>query len=367
MNKSIDENRSVAIIGMGAVTPDAGSFDALVKMSEGAEAPSKETASIPPPEGMTARDQRRFARLTKLALCAADQALDDAGAKDRNAGLYLGLTHGTATFLKEFHDYLFDYGPEMASPNAFSNGVTNAPLGAISLHAGLTEGGATLVGIENCGLDVLEHAALKLHDRSHDLCVAGTVEEYSPIVESVYRRLGWYGGTRPPWLPHPYESNTDIGFGLSEGSVFCVMARPDDASCAESSGHVLYTPVADPRSLDTPVDLIVSGAGAGPQDGLELEVLSALLARLDPSPAVLFPKQAFGETFSVGSMLALAVGRDILMNGRSYAMYPLHPSLAGRTRERYNPGEVRRVLVVAASREGAVSAGLLVKAAGVDA
>ncbi|MBD3242789.1 MAG: hypothetical protein GF331_19510, partial [Chitinivibrionales bacterium] len=198
----------VAIHGIGVVGPSVCAPEELAAASVSDAAIAKETTRLPPPEGMTARDMRRLARLTRLALYAADRAAIQANLGERQSGIYVGLTHGTADYLREFHDYLFDYGPEMASPNAFSNGVTNAPLGSISLHRTLTDGGVTLVGMETGGMEALHHAAAKLHDHTHDVCIAGATEEYSPIVESVYHRVGWYRGDRPATLPCPWEDGS---------------------------------------------------------------------------------------------------------------------------------------------------------------
>jgi len=346
---------AIAILGLGLITPGAPSLAALSAACASPGAAPKETKSVPPPEGMSARDQRRLARLTRLALLAADNAAAQAGVRGRQAGIYIGLTHGTATFLKEFHDFLFDYGPEMASPNAFSNGVTNAPLGAISLHQKLTEGGATLVGIESCGLEVLCHAAAKVLDGTHELCYAGATEEYSPIVEDVYRRVGWYRGRLPDALPWPFAEGSGLGLGVSEGSVVCVVGRPS----AVSAPRCLFTPVDDLDSLETPPDLVVCGAGGGPQDAHELKALQGLLPRFRRPVPLLFSKPFFGETFAVGSLLSLAMAWDVLVNRARYPSYPAHESLRDRVAGAYDPGAVSTALVMAADREGSVAAGLL--------
>lgn len=350
----------VAIHGIGVIGPSARSPHDL-SSAETADAIAKETTQVPPPEGMTARDMRRLARLTRLALYAADQAAQQAGLGDRQAGIYVGLTHGTADYLKEFHDYLFDYGPEMASPNAFSNGVTNAPLGSISLHRKLTDGGVTLVGMETGGMEALHHAATKLHDRTHDLCFVGATEEYSSIVESVYHRVGWYRGGSPAVLPCPCEDGSTTGFGVSEGSVFCVMSRPDER--LGGSPPCVFTPIEDCGDLPVAPDLIVCGAGGGPQDCYELEALTRILSGAEAPVPVLFPKSFIGETFAVGPLFSLAVAWDILMNAGRYRPYPVHGSIAARVAGDYDAKRVSTVLVVSSNREGLTLAGLLERGA----
>jgi 3-oxoacyl-(acyl-carrier-protein) synthase len=344
---------SVAILGIGAITPQGATLEALRASRAAADMP-RETATIAPPTGMSVRDQRRQARLTRLALYAADRAAAQAGVQGRNAGIYMGLTHSTATFLKEFHDYLFDYGPEMASPNAFSNGVTNAPLGAVSLHHKLTQGGATLVGLETGGLDLLAHAAARVLDGTHDLCFAGATEEYSPIVESVYLRLGWYQGTLPPRLPCPWHEGLATGVRVSDASVVCVLApKPVGPACC------IYTPLDDPAESPQAPDLVISCAGGGPADSHELALLDRVLRRIGKPVPVLFSKALFGETFAVGPMLSLAMAWDILHGRHTYAPHPVHESLQPMVATSCDPATVRSVLLVAASREGAIAGGLV--------
>ncbi len=346
----------VAIHGLGVIGPSVRSLDSLVSASNGDDS-ARETMQVPPPAGMSARDMRRLARLTRLALCAADRAAAQADLGDTQAGIYVALTHGTADYLKEFHDYLFDYGPEMASPNAFSNGVTNAPLGSISLHRKLTQGGVTLVGMETGGMEAFHHAASKLFDRTHDMCLVGATEEYSSIVESVYHRIGWYRGERPQVLPCVWDDGSRTGFGVSEGSVFCVISRPDER--LGDSPACVFTPIEKWGDVPVKPDVIVCGAGGGPQDRYELEVLARILSNVEAPTPVLFPKSFLGETFAVGPLFSLAVAWDILVNAARYPSYPVHQSLASRVADTYAPNRVKSVMVVSSNREGLTLGGLL--------
>jgi 3-oxoacyl-(acyl-carrier-protein) synthase len=346
-------DQSVSILGLGLITPAVNDIAALAAACRGETVAPRQVASVPPPSGMSLRDQRRQAHLTRLALYAADRATDMAGCRGANGGIYVGLTHSTSAYLKEFLDYLYDYGPDMASPNAFSNGLANAPLGAVSLHHKLTQGGATMVGIESCGMEVLCHAASKVLDATHEICWAGATEEYSDLVDAVYRRVGWYGGERPPHLPAPGTAERSEGFGVSEGSVFFVLGPArEDSAC-------LFTPVDDAAAFEGAVDLVVSGAGGGPHDGRELAALQELLPRLGGKVPLVFTKPFFGETFAVGPLLSAAVAWDILANAAAYPLYPVNPALGGLTLAGYDPGAVQRVLVVAASRDGQAACGLL--------
>jgi len=293
-----------------------------------------------------------MARLTRFALFAAEEACRNAGAAHRgDCGLVVGLTHGTTSFLQEFHDYLFDYGPQMASPSAFSNGVTNAPLGAVSKLCGLTAGGATLVGCESCGMQVLHHAACAIADGDFGWCCAGAAEEYSQLVADVYARLGWFGGELPGCLPC---SRPGTAFPQSEGSVFLVLSRAQEAPAR----GCYFSPIGSIEELEGDVDVIISGAGGGPQDSFERQALAAALSRQDKAPLVLFPKCFFGETFAVGALLSGAMAWDILVNGTAYPAFPLENALAPQAGSRTDFSAVRSVLVISAGRTGDVLAGV---------
>ena len=121
--------------------------------------PDAGPGDIPLPRGLKPRKARRLCTQSRLALYAADRAWGEAGFDGEPGAVLVAMTHGSTSFLQEFHDYLLDHGPQAASPNAFAGGVAGAPLAAISTHLGLTLGGTTLVGHEASGLELLNMAA----------------------------------------------------------------------------------------------------------------------------------------------------------------------------------------------------------------
>ncbi|MBD3240611.1 MAG: hypothetical protein GF331_08515 [Chitinivibrionales bacterium] len=139
--------------------------------------------------------------------------------------------------------------------------------------------------------------------------------------------------------------------------MFCVTSRPDEP--LGDAPTCLFTPLEDCTDLPQPPDLIVCGAGGGPQDRYELDALANVLANTDSPTPVLFPKSFLGETFAVGPLFALAVAWDILATAARYPSYPVHDSLAGRVADTYEPGKVKRILVLSANREGLILGGML--------
>ncbi|MBD3390657.1 MAG: hypothetical protein GF418_01415 [Chitinivibrionales bacterium] len=322
--------------------------------SQAGEPPGR-AQSIPPPQDISPRELRRMARMTRFGLYAADRACREAGVvNDPSCGLIVGITHASTSLLKEFHDYWFDHGPQMASPSAFSNGVTNAPLGAISRHCRLTRGGATIVGTEDCGMQVLHEAHRAVVDGEYAGCCAGAAEEYSDIVANAYTRAGWFSPGVPAYLPW---ADTGRAFAPAEGSAFAVLSpcrRNGRRACT-------FIPVGDPRELNGSVDMVISGAGGGPQDPFERDALRAVLDTCDPVPAVLFPKPFFGELFSVGALVSSAIAWDILMNGSAYPSYPAAPGICAAPAGRIDFGAASRILVISCSRDGRTLMGLFAR------
>lgn len=352
---------SAAITGIGIITPHVNDLDGLAPWCERVpDKIHKTVENIPLPQGILSRELRRTARLTRMALYAADKAMEAAQLKGRDGGLYIGLSHGSTSLLQEFHDFLFDYGPKMASPNAFSNGVTNAPLGAVSKYLGLTRGGATIVGHEQCGMEVLHAASEALAFSSLDFCCAGAAEEFSPLVETIYGQRNRYGGSPPHQLPSPLTGSDNQGsFGMSEASVFMTLCQTSYVDKNASLPYCHFTPVDDVDQFDRKVDCIISGAGGGPQDRHELDALQSILTRQPGKTPLLFSKPLFGETFGVGPLLSVAIAYDMIVHKNSYPSFPVHNSLRPYTTEILENSAIHSVLVIAAARDGRVSAGLL--------
>ena len=113
----------------------------------------------------------------------------------------------------------------------------------------------------------------------------------------------------------------------------------------------------DLNKFNEEVDIIISGAGAGPQDEYELETLSLILSRQQLPTGILFSKPFFGETFAAGSLLSSAMAWDILINKEAYPSFSLHDELKNKASNISDFTAVKRILVIAASRDGEVSAG----------
>ena len=82
------------------------------------------------------RALRRVDHFTRMTLLAAFQTVEDAGlspADLQDAGIVLATGYGPARLTFDFLDSIIDYGPNMASPLAFSHSVHNIPAATVAL------------------------------------------------------------------------------------------------------------------------------------------------------------------------------------------------------------------------------------------
>jgi 3-oxoacyl-(acyl-carrier-protein) synthase len=350
---------TVAVTGAGLIIPSGTGFDALHLPMPQLSGNARLIASVPAIEGVARNDLRRMSKLTRYTIFAAHQAMTACASPIDKAGLFVGLTHGSTSLLAEFHDYLFDYGPDMASPNTFSNGVTNAPLSSVSAFLKVKDGGTTFLGHEDGGSDLLNYCCHSITDGDYQACCAGATEEFSEIVNGAYGQCGWYSLQQPPHLPFPMKNGDGkTGFGVSEGSGFVILESVDRVTCRGAKPLCYYTPV-NIESEEMDADVVVSGAGAGPQDSYELDTLKLLGKRIrGKKPALLFSKPMLGESFALGSMLSSCMAIDMITNAAPYPSFAFHPEI----KEYFSAETIvpaQKVLVVSCARNGQVSAGMI--------
>lgn len=345
-----DEKNCVAVTGIGIVTPSVLSFDMITKDKLNVSEIKKIIDDIPLPQGQNSRELRRLSKLVRIAAGAADQALNMSGKSTEKMGVGVALTHGSTSYLVDFHELLYSYGADNASPSAFSNGVTNAPLSTVSTMFKLTSGGVTYTGLESSGLDILSAGAQSLLFNEYDSFLVGSAEEYSPFVEQIYAEYGWYNGRIPSYLPGG-NCRTE-GYPLSEGGAFMVF----EPLTEETSGRAvaLYQPVSDDELMQCMPDLVISGASGGPQDKYEKRLLKKILRKNNTD--CVFTSAVFGNCFALSGLLsgvlacACIKSKSVLLPRKRP-----NPEIAGMIKEK---DSVSSVLVTSASRDGQVSCGM---------
>jgi hypothetical protein len=344
----INSKSFVAVTGIGVITSQAQSFESLIKNKISIwNKENKEVGSILPPEGLNSKELRRLSKLIRMAVSAADQSLRMANTSTDRMGTGVALTHGSTSYLAEFHDLMFTYGPDSASPSAFSNGVTNAPLSTISTMFKLTAGGVTFTGLESTGIEMLSFGADSILTNEYDAFLAGAAEEYSPVVEHIYSQLGWYNGTSPQFLP--CEDTSTAGFGISEGSAFLVLETISEKSL--SKAIALYCPVSNKEEIPK-ADLVLCGAGCGPQDLFEKNELLGIMKSSDPE--IGFTNSVFGSCFALSGLLSSVLACACISSRCNLLPYV---NISSDLNIQHTKQPVSSVLITGAGRDGQVAKG----------
>ncbi len=338
----------VAVTGIGIIAPSVTSFKQITRDSLSSLKREKMIADVPVPEGQNSRELRRLSKLARMAVLASGQALKMSMSPTSEMGIGVALSHGSTSYLAEFHDLMFSFGPDSASPSAFSNGVTNAPLSTISTINKLTGGGITFTGFESAGIDMLNFGAEAVLDGEYESFLAGAAEEYSPIIEQIYHRKKWFSGESPQFLPK--NSEDPNGYIISEGSAFLVFEKLTDESIKRALA--VYSPI-DSGIEEINGDLIISGAGGGPQDFYELELLNNYMQKNRGDIA--FTNGLFGNCFALSGVYSAVLACACLHNRCNILpKVKIHPQLDTLIKESV---KVSSVIITGAGRDGQSAAG----------
>ncbi len=343
----------VSISGIGILTPLLNQPEDILSLAEkGFPFPGSEISGVISIPGIDPKEIRQMSKLTRMALYSAVAARGRNAELSAETGIYFGITHGSTSYLKKFHDYLFDYGPDLASPLMFSAGVSNAPLSAISSLLKIQDGGMTYVGVEHTGLDVLNEAASSIAHGLHDTVLAGAAEEYSDVVEGVYQKMGCYSEIKPQYLPCPSTQRKMKGsFRISEASLFFKLEKSPGKT---SEPDVYYSPLDDAPEFEP--DLVISSAGGFLADRHALRVLKAIFSKFKNPKPLLFSKPLFGENFAPGSLIPVFMACSIFRHHIVFPFYPAHPAIS-KFSESYSPEKVRKILVLSTGQDGIVKKG----------
>lgn len=345
----IKNRQYVAVTGIGIIAPTVTSFHQLTKESLSSLKREKMVQDVPVPEGQNSRELRRLSKLARMAVFASDQAIKMSMSPTSEMGIGVALSHGSTSYLAEFHDLMFSFGPDSTSPSAFSNGVTNAPLSIISTINKLTGGGITFTGFESAGIDILSFGAEAVLNGEYESFLAGAAEEYSPIIEQIYHRKNWFNGESPQFLPKDSEDTN--GYAISEGSAFLIFEKLTDNSIERALA--LYSPV-NSEIEEVNCDLIISGAGGGPQDSFELEFLGKYLQK--NKTGVAFTNVIFGNCFALSGAYSAVLACACLHNRCNILpKVNKHPKLDAIINDSV---KVSSVMVTGAGRDGQSAAGL---------
>jgi 3-oxoacyl-[acyl-carrier-protein] synthase II len=245
----------VAVSGLGALTPLGPDVAALtegllngrsgVRLLEGEQwdaLPARLAATVDLEGRLERLEARTLDRVQQLALIAAREAWDDAGAPavapDRLA-VVIGSGIGGALTILGQADVLREKGPRAVSPHLVPMLMPNGPAATVGLALGARAGVHTPVSACASGAEAIAYALDLLRSGRADVVVAGGSEACVhplPMAGFAQMRALSTRHDEPEAASRPYDKGRD-GFVLGEGAGVIVLETEEHARARGARVH----------------------------------------------------------------------------------------------------------------------------------
>jgi 3-oxoacyl-[acyl-carrier-protein] synthase II len=331
--------RRVVVTGMGMVTPLGCGVDTtwsrLVKGESGAKKVDTFEVSdiacqiacmIPrgdgsngtynPDQWMEPKEQRKVDEFIVFAMCAARQALDDAGWKPQSyeeqttTGVLIGSGIGGIEGIAETAVTLHEKGPRRVSPFFIPGRIINLASGYVSIEFGLKGPNHAVVTACSTGAHAIGDAARMVALGDADVMLAGGTE--SPVNRmalagfSALRALSTAFNDEPKRASRPYDKARD-GFVMGEGAGVVVLEALEHAKArgAKIYGELIgYGLTGDAYHITAPAP---DGDGA-------FRCMSMALKRAGIAPDDIDYINAHGTSTPLGDEIELAAVQRLVGN-----------------------------------------------------
>src|SRR3954463_4465405 len=253
--------RRVVVTGLGMVTPLACGVEATwqrllagqsgarkIEKFEVEDLAAKIACQIPrgdgsdgtynPDQWMEPKEQRKVDEFIVFAMCAARQALDDAGWKPEkredqiNTGVMIGSGIGGVEGIASTAITLKERGPRRVSPFFIPGRIINLASGYVSIEFGLKGPNHAVVTACSTGAHAIGDAARMIALGDAEVMVAGGAE--SPVNRislsgfAALRALSTGFNDQPTRASRPYDKDRD-GFVMGEGAGVVVLESLEHA------------------------------------------------------------------------------------------------------------------------------------------
>jgi len=331
--------RRVVVTGLGMVTPLGCGVDhtwqrliagqsgvTRIERFEVADLPARIAGQIPrgdgsagtynPDQWMEPKEQRKVDEFIVYAMCAAKQALDDAGWKPQSyddqivTGVLLGAGIGGAGGIADTGVVLKERGPRRVSPFFVPGRIINLASGYVSIEHGLKGPNHAVVTACSTGSHAIGDAGRLIALGDADVMVAGGTE--SPINRvsmagfAAARALSTAFNDTPERASRPYDRDRD-GFVMAEGAGAVVL---EECEHAKARGARIY---AELIGYGLSGDAYHITAPAPDGDGA-LRCMKAALKRAGVSPAEVDYINAHGTSTPLGDEIELGAVQRLLGN-----------------------------------------------------
>jgi len=338
--------RRVVVTGMGMVTPLGCGVEAtwrrLIAGESGArkveafdvsDLPARIACIIPrgdgadgtynPSDWMEPKEQRKVDDFIAYAMCAATQAIEDAGCEPRTyeeeiaIGVMIGSGIGGVAGIAETALVLKERGPRRVSPFFIPGRLINLASGYVSIAHGLKGPNHAVVTACSTGAHAIGDAARLIALGDADLMVAGGAE--SPLDRlsmagfAACRALSTAFNNEPTRASRPYDRDRD-GFVMGEGAGVVVL---EEIEHARARGAKIY---AELIGYGLSGDAYHITAPAADGDGA-LRCMTAAIRRAGITPAEIDYINAHGTSTPLGDEIELnAVQRLVGADASCIAM-----------------------------------------------
>jgi 3-oxoacyl-[acyl-carrier-protein] synthase II len=334
--------RRVVVTGLGMVTPlGCGVDTSWARILEGrsgarrietfevSDLPSQVACVVPrgdgsegtfnPDQWMEPKDQRKVDDFIIFAMCAAKQALDDAGwhpesEEDKCAtGTLIGSGIGGLSGIADTAVLLKERGPRKVSPFFIPGRLINLASGYVSIEHGLKGPNHAVVTACSTGAHAIGDAARLIAFGDAEVMVAGGAE--SPICRigmagfCAARALSTGFNETPTKASRPYDKDRD-GFVMGEGAGIVVL---EEYEHAKQRGARIYAEVVG-YGLSGDAYHITSPS---PDGNGGFRSMSAALKRAGMTPSDIDYINAHGTSTLVGDEIELGAVERLLGNAAS--------------------------------------------------
>src|SRR6059058_218781 len=328
--------RRVVVTGLGMVTPlacgveptwqrliNGGSGARRIESFDVSDLPAKIACQVPRGDGangsfnadqwMEPKEQRKVDDFIVFAMCAARQALDDAGWKPLSnddqikTGVMIGSGIGGLTGIAETAIVLKEKGPRRVSPFFIPGRLINLASGYVSIAHGLKGPNHAVVTACSTGAHAIGDAARLIALGDAEVMVAGGTE--SPINRlsiagfAACRALSTSFNDEPTRASRPYDKKRD-GFVMGEGAGVVVLEEYEHAKARGATIHaelVGYGLSGDAYHITAPSE---DGDGA-------FRCMNAALKRAGVTPAEIDYINAHGTSTMADGIELAAVERVV--------------------------------------------------------
>jgi 3-oxoacyl-[acyl-carrier-protein] synthase II len=360
-------SRRVVITGIGLVTPvgndTASTWEALCAGRSGIEPITSFDTSDqevrfagevkgfdPAPYFENRKEVRRNDPFIHLALCAARQALGDAGfgITEENAdqvGVLIGSGVGGIATLHDQFKTLFERGPSRISPFFITMFVPDMAAGYLSIALGARGPNFATVSACATGANAIGEAAEMIrHGRATAMLAGGTESGITPIAIAAFTSMHALSrrNDEPARASRPFDAERD-GFVMGEGSGILLLEEEEHARArganvyAELTGYAttgdgyhIVEPAPGGAGLARAIRLALLDAGlsAGDvgyinahgtstrlNDERETEAIKAVFGEHAYALAISSTKSMIGHTFGAAGAIEAAVTALSLKRG----------------------------------------------------